>query len=258
MSRLSFDVSFFHLPTAMGGRNHPILSDYRASFDLKSSWRGQPVLNDGRVLIDGTEGLLPGAEGPAVIEPLVEEYWGAVEVGTVLAVQEGRRVVGFATVTKVTRPEHFTRDTAAFALQADQYCDFIQQASTLPLVSRLTEARVRLLELYQAGTALPEVEPPDDYKAVSKPVPPAAWARFDRFEIYWEVFDPYVNEASLSTTLSDDLLDVYFDVLYGLDLWRSEAPKAAAICTWRDCFDIHWGDHAVDAIRALHRACREA
>ena len=25
---------------------------------------------------------------------------------------------------------------------------------------------------------------------------------------------------------------------------------------WRLAFDSHWGDHAVDALRALHRACR--
>jgi hypothetical protein len=24
---------------------------------------------------------------------------------------------------------------------------------------------------------------------------------------------------------------------------------------WRFHFDVHWGEHAVDALRALHRAC---
>ena len=59
------------------------------------------------------------------------------------------------------------------------------------------------------------------------------------------------------TSLSDDLLDVYFDLRRGLELWDQEVPKAAAIWEWRFAFDTHWGDHAIDALRALHRACRQ-
>jgi hypothetical protein len=225
---------------------------------LKNTWLGEPTLNDGRVLLDGVAEIAPGAEGPAIIEPLAEEFWGAVGVGAVLPMQEGSRLVGYATVVEVTRPDHFTRETAAFVDQAHQFCDFIERASTLSLSERLEAARTRLLELYKAGTALPHVEPPEGFDAGSNPPRPDGWAGFAKFEVYWEVFDPYVDEPPVAGSLSDDLLDVYFDVRRGLDLWKSKAPRAAAIWEWRFHFDSHWGDHAVDALRALHRACRDA
>jgi hypothetical protein len=51
------------------------------------------------------------------------------------------------------------------------------------------------------------------------------------------------------------MLDVYLDVGRGLKLWEQDPNKAAAVWEWRFHFDIHWGDHAIDALRALHRAC---
>ncbi len=242
----------------MSGHKSSIFNDYRPSWALQNTWLGKPTLNEGRVLLDGVTEIAPGAEGPAVIEPLYEEFWGAVDVGSILPMQEGNRAVGHATVVEVTRPEHFTREAAAFADQAHQFCDFIAQASTFPLVERLTATRLRLVELYRAGNALPQVDPPAGFDAGPNPPRPDGWAGFDAFELYWKVFDPYVNEDALAGSLSDDVLDIYFDVWRGLDLWKSKAPRAAAIWEWRFHFDMHWGNHAVDALRALHRACREA
>jgi len=72
-------------------------------------------------------------------------------------------------------------------------------------------------------------------------------------QYYWEVFDPYVEEPPVKGSLSDDLLDVYRDVRRGLLLWDHNAPQAA-IWEWRFSFGVHWGNHAIDALRALHRA----
>jgi hypothetical protein len=256
MSQLSLKVRLRLVST--GGRKGPIFNHYRPTWDLKNTWMGEPTLNDGRVLLDGIAEIAPGAEGPAIIEPLVEEFWGAVDIGDVLPMQEGKRIVGYATVVEVRRPEHFTRETAAFADQAHQFCDFVERASTLPLRARLEAARTRLLDLYRAGILLPRVEPPEGFDAGPNPPRPEGWVDFDQFEVYWEVFDPYVDAAPVAGSLSDDVLDVYFDVWRGLDLWKSKAPRAAAIWEWRFHLDVHWGDHAVDALRALHRACRDA
>lgn len=258
MPRLSFKVWLRLLPTEMGGRKGPIFNDYRPSWDLKNTWHGEPTVNDGRVLLDGISELAPGAEGPAIVEPLAEEFWGAVDVGAVLPMQEGRRVVGYATVTDVFRPGHFTRELAAFVAEARQFCDFIERASSFALSDRLRGTRLRLLALYEAGCALPHVEPPEGFDAGPNAARPEGWPGFEKFETYWEIFDPYVDGSPVVGSLSDDLLDVYFDVRRGLDLWKSQAPRAAAIWEWRFHFDTHWGDHAVDALRALHRACREA
>lgn len=103
MSRLSLKVRLRLLPTEMGGRKGPIFNDYRPSWDLKNTWLGEPTINDGRVLLDGVSELSPGAEELAIIEPLAEEFWGAVDVGGVLPMQEGSRVVGYATVLEISR-----------------------------------------------------------------------------------------------------------------------------------------------------------
>ncbi len=84
--------------------------------------------------------------------------------------------------------------------------------------------------------------------------PPGSWQAFEKFEIYWEVFDPYELDQPVAGSLSDDLLDVYRDVRGGLALWESR-HDADAIWEWRFSFESHWGDHAVDALRALHRSC---
>jgi Domain of unknown function (DUF5063) len=74
----------------------------------------------------------------------------------------------------------------------------------------------------------------------------------------------YDEGATVAGSLSDDLLDVYGDLQRGLVLWdkggatKSNKLRIAAIWEWRFHFEIHWGDHAIDALRALHRACNRS
>jgi hypothetical protein len=77
------------LTTESGGRKSPIRTDYHPSWDLKNTWHGRPTINDGRVLLDGILELAPGAEGAAIVEPLASEFWGAVDIGAVIPMQEG-------------------------------------------------------------------------------------------------------------------------------------------------------------------------
>lgn len=151
-----------------------------------------------------------------------------------------------------------TPEIAEFVEQVRRFCQFVEQAHTDPLSERLTKARVRLLELYRAGLSLPDVEPPDDVEADRRLEQPKAWPGFEGFELYWEVFDPYEEDRPVGGSLSDDVLDVYRDVHRGLNLWEQDVPKTAALWEWRFHRDIHWGDHAIDALRALHRACNRA
>ncbi|MDF2697718.1 MAG: hypothetical protein K0S65_6101, partial [Labilithrix sp.] len=73
-------------------------------------------------------------------------------------------------------------------------------------------------------------------------------------DIYWEVFDPYQHEDLVAGSLSDDVLDTYRDVRRGFWFWEQN-EVANAVWEWRFHFQSHWGDHAIDALRALHRAC---
>lgn len=74
-------------------------------------------------------------------------------------------------------------------------------------------------------------------------------------DLYWEVFDPYVEANPVAGSLAEDVLDVYRDIRRGLTLWDASQMQNA-IWEWRFGFDAHWGDHAIDALRALHRACK--
>ena len=143
-----------------------------------------------------------------------------------------------------------------FVREARAYCRFVETASELVLAERLRAARERLLGLYMAALALPSVEP-DDTDAPPSPNVAASWPGFAGKDVYWEVFDPYEHDATdpVAGSLTDDVLGVYGDIKPGLTLWDA-SQEQNAIWEWRFNFDSHWGDHAIDALRALHRACR--
>ena len=146
-------------------------------------------------------------------------------------------------------------EVASFVVLAQRFCEFVEGAADLPMNQRLAMARNHLLDLYIAGTRLPFVEPPEAVNAGPSPESPKEWPGFEKLDMYWEIFDPYEEGEPVVGSLSDDVLDVYRDLRRGLALWNSPAPNTAAIWEWRFHFDAHWGDHAIDALRALHRAC---
>lgn len=73
--------------------------------------------------------------------------------------------------------------------------------------------------------------------------------------LYWEVFDPYIEDEPLIGSLDDNLADIYSDLKEGLLLssGMSAAYIEEAAWEWRFGFLTHWGDHLTDALRALHR-----
>jgi len=84
--------------------------------------------------------------------------------------------------------------------------------------------------------------------------PGSDWPGFDEFDLYSEVFDPCVDESPVCGALSDDVLDIYADLRRGLVTY-DEGRLGSAVWEWEFHFDHHWGQHAVDALRALRRAC---
>lgn len=256
---LELRTQFQLLPTEQGGRRRPIVSGYRPDWDLGNTWLGEPTINGGQVLLLGVDELRPGDACEVRIEPLAPEFWCAVRVGSVIATREGSRVVGHATVLAVGFPvSGFSLPVGRFAAQAWQYCAFVeQQAQALGLDDRLRLARIRLLELYRTGVDLPVVEVIDgEDNAPFTMEPPSDWPGFGAHDLYWEVFDPYEDQAPVCGGLSDDVIDVYLDVARGLRLWRAGRWLAAA-WEWRFSFHTHWGDHVMGAMRALDRALRE-
>ena len=68
---------------------------------------------------------------------------------------------------------------------------------------------------------------------------------------YWLEFDASPEEMHMSGSLADDLTDIYFDLLHGLQLMDEAWPKRAAQA-WQTSYRLHWGQHLVDAERHLY------
>jgi hypothetical protein len=68
------------------------------------------------------------------------------------------------------------------------------------------------------------------------------------------VFDPLSvpPDEPVVGSLSDDLCDVYREVVSGLREYEA-GRRAQAVWEWGFGLRHHWGKHATGAIRALHR-----
>jgi hypothetical protein len=147
------------------------------------------------------------------------------------------------------------QSVSAFVDVARRYCAFIEQAASFPLRERLRTAAVLLAKLVAAGLELPVIEHPPHAGIQIPELPETPWPGFDEFGEYWVVFDPYLNEAPVGALLTDDLLDIYFDLGRGLLHYRDHDPVAVAraVVTWKLAFS-HWGRHATGALHALQQA----
>jgi hypothetical protein len=256
MSRLLLKVQLRLLTTDVGGRRSPILTGYSPNWDLGTSWHGEPSLHSGKVLLEDLSELAPGGQGVALIAPLAEEFWGLIETGAKLTMQEGPRIVGHAAVFDVMRPAYLTRETAAFIIQVHQFCHFVQDAARWPREERLRAAHLRLEQLYQTCCALPaDIERLWGLDGSS--VAPESGRRVALSEVQRAANVASPREATAGLR-SEDLpalyLELYDDVRHGLDLWESTAARGAALLTWRSRLDEHWRARALKTLRALRLA----
>ncbi len=96
------------LSTEEGGRSNPIFSGYRPPLNFGSRGpSGEPMLNDGIVLLDDRDRVLPGEECDVRIWLLHPEMVTVdIEPGLQFAVTEGpRKLVGRGVVTELLSVE---------------------------------------------------------------------------------------------------------------------------------------------------------
>ncbi len=137
---------------------------------------------------------------------------------------------------------------------ANEYCRFIVgNEITADSVSHLMEL---LMKLYFSAMYLPEAEP----ETIDSSLVPLESVQIRLSNhispVYWEVFDPYVEEEPVCGDLTDDFSDIAGNLRNGMKEY--EAGRVGnAVFEWKLSFNSHWGQHVVDALRALHAVrCR--
>ncbi len=150
------------------------------------------------------------------------------------------------------------QSAAAFAEEAAQF----QRWARLELDEGGASAGValtRITRLYLAALLLPPPWSDGLSCEIVKYVDDAEWKLVYKsagrlpLDYYSESFDPIVVPADAPTigSLSDDIADIYRDVVTGLR--HHEAGRyAEAVWEWAFSFRHHWGTHATGAMRALH------
>ena len=249
-----FKVEVRLLATEAGGRRSPIHTDYRPDWDVGNSWLGKPTINGGRLFLEDRDELAPGEQCVGRIEPILPELWGRIRVGSMIAAQEGSRVVAHARVLEIVDcPAYWSPEVGRFVDEANQFCEFVERAGEYSLADRLAHAQRRLLALYEAALELPRLAPIEGEDTDDNPPRPSI--DFDKLGLYYVIFDPYEESEAVGGSLADDFGDIYGDVKSGLALWKDEGSRVNAIWHWHFTFDAHWGRHAIHALGALHQAC---
>ena len=133
---------------------------------------------------------------------------------------------------------------------ADSYCHYIStKEMTINDISKLMEL---LMKLYLSATNLPEKEPETIGSTKS--------AEADQIQItfdeqiptfYWEEFDPFVQEEAVCSNLAEDLSEIAADLQNGMREFET-GRLGNAVFEWKFGLNSHWGNHVVDALRALH------
>jgi len=147
----------------------------------------------------------------------------------------------------------------------DQFIDIAQaflgliDDEGLPLAELLAQLQKLLPALYCSALDLPEADPTDEpdidrfshdqWNELFKRI----GSKIGRWSYYQEMFDPYdsLETSPVVGDLADDLSDIYRDLVEGVEL-RKMGRYADAIWAWKFNFQIHWGEHALSALRAIH------
>jgi hypothetical protein len=132
----------------------------------------------------------------------------------------------------------------------------------------LQSIRTALANLYAAAIVLPDVigarydDLPED-KAVNESRTTLIRSGLETLlprSLYWIIYEPFrepPDEADCSS-LINDLEEIFDDFYPGLLLLDSQPTEWSAdvYCDWMDS-RYHWGDHAIDALSALHKLQRD-
>jgi len=145
---------------------------------------------------------------------------------------------------------------------ARRYCQVIEQLPTNNSRFSLAPLLLLLPRLHAAVAALQDVPAPAPPPADNSQDMDHRFELFSRLrtwlgrqDSYWMEYDEVdFNEAGqdrMSGSLADDLTDIYFELKQGLHMLGNRSPAQVA-GWWQSSFQLHWGQHLVDAERHLY------
>jgi hypothetical protein len=149
----------------------------------------------------------------------------------------------------------------------EEYCHAVEQPRKTPRASLLA-IREALLPLYTASLAMPTV-PATSYKNLSLRISHAEYVEAEKVvaactnvNYFWMCYNPFETPAQepMAIGLADGLTDIWRELKPGLLALAQDEDRWAAdvFWHWNFGFEVHWGEHAVDSIWAIHKLLRDA
>jgi hypothetical protein len=146
-----------------------------------------------------------------------------------------------------------------FRQEAINYCSLIETNSNNQdeFVDRL---QLTLTTLYQLACQLPEVAPDGDCNAEISDADFSIFlpqlSNLLPFQYYWQVIEPF-DHSNIETgcgDLFDDIGDIYKDLKRELFHLSSNDSSCKHHGCWmvKWDFEYHWGQHCIDALKAIH------
>jgi hypothetical protein len=153
--------------------------------------------------------------------------------------------------------------TQRFLISAQKFVDLLENEK-ISFQDFMNYAHSLLLELYITGYHLEEISL--KYSDVDKQInndddtfvkDQHLISKLGEECFYWEVFDPTYPEKEITQVqgfLEDDFGDIYRDLKRELEKINLNSDEAIEDALWqlKFSFKYHWGNHCIDAMRALH------
>lgn len=157
------------------------------------------------------------------------------------------------------------KETQVFLKAARNFTQLVENKE-IDLQIFYVEIHKSLSELYYAGLSLKTVQLVHSNEEIELDVNLKQRLREQNVNLiaslgkecfYWEVFDPAYEKENEPTQawLVDDVADIYADLkeeLYKIDEIGTNRAIEDALWQLKFGFTAHWGNHCINAIRALH------
>lgn len=160
-------------------------------------------------------------------------------------------------------PTVYSKNVIEFVTVANEYCSFLEAASTLTTGVFLDKVQKILPLLYLKTSVLPEVESYEEMgleKFVSEVdynfLQQKLMNLLGEYDDFQEVFDAEMqySDGPLTASISESLADIYQDLKDFLMSYRTgdELVMQEALWACMDSFKNFWGQRLVNSLRAVH------